>query len=69
MTTSDRSHGGRVAGKVALITGGRAEWVRAMGALSARARVVLAGRNDDRGEKTAAALRAEASAWNSSIST
>jgi NAD(P)-dependent dehydrogenase (short-subunit alcohol dehydrogenase family) len=61
MTTSDRSHGGRVAGKVALITGG----ARGMGTSHGRAlaqhgaRVVLAGRNDDRGEKTAAALRAE----------
>ena len=59
--TMEQSRGGRVAGKVALITGG----TRGMGLSHGRilaehgARVVLAGRNDTRGKEAAAALRTE----------
>jgi NAD(P)-dependent dehydrogenase (short-subunit alcohol dehydrogenase family) len=61
MTMPDESRNGRMAGKVALITGG----TRGMGLSHGRvlaahgARVVLAGRNDSRGKEAAASLRAE----------
>jgi NAD(P)-dependent dehydrogenase (short-subunit alcohol dehydrogenase family) len=61
MTASPQGRGGRVAGKVALVTGA----ARGMGAAHCRllaehgARVVLTGRNDERGDGAAAALRAD----------
>ena len=61
MTMPDQSRVGSVAGKVVLITGGS----RGMGLSHGRvlaehgAHVVLAGRNDHRGERAAAALRGE----------
>jgi 3alpha(or 20beta)-hydroxysteroid dehydrogenase len=61
MTMPDQSRGGRVAGKVALITGG----TRGMGLNHGRvlaehgAHVILAGRNDSHGEQVSAELRAK----------